>query len=72
MKKLNFLTDKIIIMDKTIKQLIRETNANGIKDIVWNEAKKRWVVTYFSKYAKPSEYKTLLEVVQMAQPEPGH
>lgn len=59
-------------MDKTIKQLIRETNANGIKDIVWNEAKKRWVVTYFSKYAKPSEYKTLLEVVQMAQPEPGH
>lgn len=59
-------------MDKTIKQLIRETNANGVKDVVWDEKKKKWVISYLGRGLNPNEFKTFLEVVKSLQPEPGH
>lgn len=59
-------------MDKTVKQIIKENNANGIKDIVWDDSKKRWVVYFISKWAKASEYTSFLEVINFLNSDKGH
>lgn len=59
-------------MDKTIKQIIRENNANGVKDIVWNEEKKQWVVTWLGKGLTPDYFNSFADIIDALKPEPGH
>lgn len=60
-------------MDKTIKQIIKENHATGnIKDIVWNEQKKQWVVTWVGKAVKPNYYSSFWLLMQEIKEEAGH
>lgn len=59
-------------MDKTIKQIIKENHANGIKDILWNPVEKKWTVFYLGKGFKPDVYNNFFEVMEAMKEKPGH
>jgi hypothetical protein len=49
-------------MDKTIKKILEETGANNVKDIVFNEEKDKWIVTYKNDLS-PDEYEYFSHVL---------
>jgi hypothetical protein len=56
----------------TIKQILREYNVTGaVKDIVYREGIKQWVVIYRRK-GTVFYFKTFADVVKSLTPEPGH
>lgn len=55
-----------------VPQIIKENNANGIKDIYWDEKEGRWVIAYLGKGLKPAYYKNFTDLIESLKPEEGH
>lgn len=67
-----YAEEQIKEMDKTTKQIIKENNANGVKNILWDDVKKKWIVSWLGNGSKPNEYDSFYAVVKMLKPTPGH
>lgn len=51
-------------MEKTIKRILLETGRNkGVKDIVFNGRKGKWVVTYKNKNLTSDEYEYFEDII---------
>lgn len=57
-------------MDKTIKQIIKENHANGVKNIYWSE--KQWVIEYIGKGLTPHFCNNFSEVMKSIKPTKSH
>lgn len=45
-EKLFYTEKKLNQMDNTIKKILEELDASNIKNILWDEGKDKWVVSY--------------------------